>query len=205
MSNEETRSDSPQNKSDYSDNGDRGSDDNKPTDVSLHVGNLKYETTADTLRDLFSKYGNVLDVDIVKKDDGSSKGHAFVIMENRDDAEKAIDELHKTQLDGRQITVTFKKTQEQLRAERPSRRGDKRGRGSRRNDSSRRRRDDRYERSDRYSRYDDDDRRYRESRRSSRYDSDRHRSSRRSSRYDDSPPRRRRSSRRSEYSDSDYS
>ncbi|OHS95622.1 splicing factor, arginine/serine-rich [Tritrichomonas foetus] len=153
----------------------------KPVVFPLHVGNISYSTTESTLRDTFSKYGQVSAANVVKNHDGSSRGHAFVDMDTEDNAKLAISKLDGTELDGRTITVQFKKSRDELHRDgRPPR-------------SSRDRFDDRRGRdrrsSSRYDRYDRDDRYYD---RRDRYREDRHRS-RRSYDYDSPPPRHRRS------------
>ena len=73
--------------------------------TKLYVGNLNYQSTEDDLRNLFSKFGAVQNVTIVKdRYSGQSKGFAFVEMSNHDDAEKAL-ELNGSDFLGRSINV----------------------------------------------------------------------------------------------------
>ena len=206
MSEEENKETTPPPKEGASSDGEEANKNSEPSFISLHVGNLKYETTEDTIKNVFSEIGPVVKVELIKKEDGSSKGYAFVDMENKQDAKDAIDKLNKTDLEGRTITVAFKKTHEELQNDRIR----NRGRGGPFYDRNQRgRRDNRYYRDDRDDRYDDyrgySHGRYRDSRRSSRdryhdydRDRDRHRGgSRRSFDYDDDLPRRRHSGSRS--------
>ena len=60
-------------------------------EVRLYVGNLAKTTTEDELRTLFAQAGNVTASEVVKdRDNGQSKGFAFVTMSAQADADKAI-------------------------------------------------------------------------------------------------------------------
>ena len=72
----------------------------------LYVGNLPYSATDASLNELFSRYGEVLSAKVITDaDSGRSKGFAFVEMSNTDDAQKAIEQLDNTELEGRNIKV----------------------------------------------------------------------------------------------------
>ena len=72
----------------------------------LFVGGLSWDTTEDSLRAAFGEFGPVIDAVIVNdRDTGRSRGFGFVTMESRRDASRAMDELHDTDLDGRNIVV----------------------------------------------------------------------------------------------------
>jgi len=72
----------------------------------LYVGSLSYDTTEDSLKDLFSKAGTVDSVAvIVDKISGRSKGFGFVEMSSEEEAKKAIEMFNGKELDGRTITV----------------------------------------------------------------------------------------------------
>ncbi len=72
----------------------------------LYVGNLSYNTTEGTLRDLFSAIGDVDSVNIITdRMSGRSKGFGFVEMATEAAAQSAITQLNGTMLDDRQITV----------------------------------------------------------------------------------------------------
>ena len=71
----------------------------------LYVGNLSYDTTAESLKSAFSQAGTVVDtIVLTDKMTGRSRGFGFVEMEDAD-AEKAIEMWNGKELDGRQIKV----------------------------------------------------------------------------------------------------
>ncbi len=72
----------------------------------LYVGNLSYDTNDDSLKDTFSKAGNVDSAIIIKdKMSGRSKGFGFVEMSTEEEAQKAIEMFNGKELDGRTLTV----------------------------------------------------------------------------------------------------
>jgi len=72
----------------------------------LYVGNLPYETTDDSLKELFSGAGKVESaVIITDKISGRSKGFGFVEMATEKDAQKAIETLNEKEVGGRTIRV----------------------------------------------------------------------------------------------------
>jgi len=72
----------------------------------LYVGNLSYNTTEDSLRNLFAGFGNVASAKIIfDRDSGNSKGFGFIEMDTDDEANAAIAGTNGTELDGRQIRV----------------------------------------------------------------------------------------------------
>ncbi len=76
--------------------------------VQIYVGNLNYRMTEEALQELFTKYGEVVSAKIIKdRYSGRSKGFGFVEMENKDDGEKAIQELNDSEVEGRNIRVNF--------------------------------------------------------------------------------------------------
>ena len=75
--------------------------------VRLYVGNLPYSASEDTLRQLFSSYGQVTDVTIITdRETGRARGFGFVEMANDAEAQSAIQALNGYQLEGRPLTVS---------------------------------------------------------------------------------------------------
>ena len=72
----------------------------------LYVGSLSYDTTEDTLKDLFSQAGTVESVAvIIDKISGRSKGFGFVEMSSEEEATKAIEMFNGKEFEGRNIIV----------------------------------------------------------------------------------------------------
>ena len=84
--------------------------------MNIYVGNLPYTMTDETLKDLFSTYGEVSSVKIIiDRATGRSKGFAFVDMTDSGHAQQAIDGLNGKDVDGRTIRVNESQTQEPRR------------------------------------------------------------------------------------------
>jgi len=72
----------------------------------LYVGGLSYNTTEESLRDLFSQAGSVESATIIiDRMSGRSKGFGFVEMSSEEEAGKAIEMFNGKDFDGRKITV----------------------------------------------------------------------------------------------------
>ncbi|KAG0198364.1 hypothetical protein BGX28_008198 [Mortierella sp. GBA30] len=74
--------------------------------TKLFIGGLSWNTTDDSLRDGFSKYGDVIDAIVVKdRETGRSRGFGFVTYADESAANDAIENLNNRDFDGRQIKV----------------------------------------------------------------------------------------------------
>ncbi len=74
--------------------------------MDIYVGNLKYEVSENDLQELFAEHGDVARVKVIKdRDTDTSKGFAFVTMDNDAEANAAIEALNGKDLDGRAVTV----------------------------------------------------------------------------------------------------
>jgi RNA recognition motif-containing protein len=72
----------------------------------IYVGNLSFDTTAESVRELFTAQGEVTDVHLVMdRDTGRPRGFAFVTMGSEAAAEKAIRGTNGQVLDGRPLRV----------------------------------------------------------------------------------------------------
>lgn len=75
--------------------------------MNIYVGNLAFNVTEDDLRTLFSSFGEVSAVNIIKeKSSGQSKGFGFVDMPNNSEADKAMKGLNGTRLKEQLIKVS---------------------------------------------------------------------------------------------------
>lgn len=83
-------------------------------EAKLYVGNLSYETTEQSLRDLFMQAGNVVSVALIKEPGTQrSKGFAFVEMSSQSEAQKAISMFNGQNLDDRQMAVSMARPREE--------------------------------------------------------------------------------------------
>ena len=74
--------------------------------MNIYVGNLDYNLQESELESVFSEYGEVASVKIIKdKYTGKAKGFGFVEMPDDEAANTAIEELNGTELNGRQMKV----------------------------------------------------------------------------------------------------
>ncbi|HVK71863.1 MAG TPA: RNA-binding protein [Kofleriaceae bacterium] len=72
----------------------------------LYIGNLSFNTSGDTIREEFSRFGEVTDVHVVMdRETGRPRGFAFVTMGSPAEAAKAIEEMNGKMLDGRPLRV----------------------------------------------------------------------------------------------------
>ena len=72
----------------------------------LYVGNLPWSINNDSLRELFSQFGEVVDAVVISdRMTGRSKGFGFVTFADDASAEAAIEAMHQKEVDGRAIVV----------------------------------------------------------------------------------------------------
>lgn len=72
----------------------------------LYVGNLPFTYDSDSLRDLFSQYGEVVSAQVVSEPaTNRSRGFGFVELASPEAADKAIADLNGRPIDGRPLTV----------------------------------------------------------------------------------------------------
>ncbi|MBM88275.1 MAG: RNA-binding protein [Gammaproteobacteria bacterium] len=75
--------------------------------MNLYIGNLPYSLTEQQLSDLFSAFGTVDKVNIIKdRETGNSKGFGFVEMADSDQATTAMSELNGNAVEGREIKIS---------------------------------------------------------------------------------------------------
>ncbi|GCC16720.1 RNA-binding protein 3-like [Chiloscyllium punctatum] len=72
----------------------------------LFVGGLNFDTDEQSLEEVFSKYGQIAEVKVIKdRDTMASRGFGFITFENPDDARDALQAMNGKSIDGRQIRV----------------------------------------------------------------------------------------------------
>jgi len=72
----------------------------------LFVGSLSWDTTDQTLRDAFTRFGEVVEAKVItERDSGRSRGFGFVTFTDDEAGRNAISEMNGTELDGRTIRV----------------------------------------------------------------------------------------------------
>jgi RNA recognition motif-containing protein len=97
----------------------------------LFVGSLPWAINNDSLRDLFTEFGEIEEAIIITdRDSGRSKGFGFVRFKNAEDAQKALS-MNGKDIEGRTIVVNIAKPREP--------RDNNRGGGGFRRDNNRRR------------------------------------------------------------------
>lgn len=79
----------------------------------LYVGNVSFSSTEASLTDLFSQAGTVTSCKIITdRDTGRSKGFCFIEMSTEAEAQAAIAKFNTQEIDGRALTVSEARPQE---------------------------------------------------------------------------------------------
>ena len=82
--------------------------------MRLYVGNLSYGVTSQSLETLFGEFGAVKSAQVVQdRDTGRSKGFGFVEMNDKGQAQAAIQGLNLKEIDGRCLTVNEARPREE--------------------------------------------------------------------------------------------
>ena len=75
--------------------------------MNMYVSNLSFHLGEQELGELFSQYGEVSSVKIIKdRETNRSRGFGFVEMPNQDEAKAAMEALANYELGGRNINVS---------------------------------------------------------------------------------------------------
>lgn len=73
----------------------------------MFVSNLSFHTVEDDLKTLFSQYGSVSSVKVIKdRESGRSRGFGFVEMDSAEEANNAIKALNGKDIEGRALSVS---------------------------------------------------------------------------------------------------
>ncbi len=74
--------------------------------MNIYVGNLPKTTTEESVRKVFAEYGEVAEVKLIKDQyTDELRGFGFVEMPAKSDAQKAIQEVDGTELEGNTLIV----------------------------------------------------------------------------------------------------
>jgi cold-inducible RNA-binding protein len=81
--------------------------------TKLFVVNLSFNTTENDLQDAFAAHGTVTEANLMMdRATGRPRGFGFVTMSSPEEAQKAIDALNGTTIDGRDLTVNVARPKE---------------------------------------------------------------------------------------------
>ena len=101
---------------------------------NIYVGGLPFSTTDAQLQEIFSAHGTVETARVITdKFTGRSRGFGFVEMSSSEEAQRAIQALNGTDLEGRSLTVNEARPQERRSGFGGDRGGQRRGGGGGRN------------------------------------------------------------------------
>ncbi len=73
--------------------------------MRLYVGNLPYSCSEEDLKNLFSDYTTSSVKLIIDRDTGRSKGFGFVEIDSKEEAQKAMQALDKSVVEGKSLVV----------------------------------------------------------------------------------------------------
>lgn len=83
--------------------------------TKIYVGNLVYTMDEGSIYKLFTKFGKVGKIEIIKDPKyNRSKGIAFLQMFNKNDAQEAINKLNGTEVNGRTLKVSVALERDEL-------------------------------------------------------------------------------------------
>ncbi|KAI1757098.1 RNA-binding domain-containing protein [Xylaria castorea] len=87
-----------------------------PADHTVFVSNMTFDATDVHVEEAFSKYGEILSVNIARDGRGLSRGYGFVAYAEKESADRAIREAHNSFWHGRRIVVDHRKTRTEGRS-----------------------------------------------------------------------------------------
>ena len=81
--------------------------------MKLYVGNLSFETSGETLQQMFAEVGTVESATVVEdRETGRSRGFGFVEMSSKEEGAAAISKFNGQEVNGRSLTVNEAKPRE---------------------------------------------------------------------------------------------
>ncbi|MCH8825088.1 MAG: RNA-binding protein [Planctomycetes bacterium] len=74
--------------------------------MKLYIGNLSFDSTEDDIRELFSQYGEIVDVSLITdRETGRPRGFGFIEFKEESSGREAISGLDGTEFASRQLKV----------------------------------------------------------------------------------------------------
>src|ERR1041384_3724469 len=84
------------------------------TNTKLYVGNLSYDITENTLKEMFAPHGAVTEVNLVMdRETNKPRGFAFVTLASKEEADAAVKALNGRDCQGRNLTVNEARPREE--------------------------------------------------------------------------------------------
>jgi RNA recognition motif-containing protein len=78
--------------------------------MNMYVSNLSFHTTNETLKALFSPFGNVTSAKVITdRESGQSRGFGFVEMDVVAEGQAAMKSLNNKEIEGRAMSVSVAK------------------------------------------------------------------------------------------------
>ena len=78
--------------------------------MNMYVSNLSFHTTDESLKNLFSPFGNVTSAKVIMdRESGQSRGFGFVEMDVVAEAQTAMKSLNNKEIEGRAMSVSVAK------------------------------------------------------------------------------------------------
>jgi len=82
--------------------------------MKLYVGNLSYNTTDESLAEIFGAVGTVTSASVITdRETGRSRGFGFVEMASKEEGENAIQHFNGREVEGRSLTVNESRPREE--------------------------------------------------------------------------------------------
>ncbi|KAL8499591.1 hypothetical protein ACS0TY_019539 [Phlomoides rotata] len=86
-----------------------------PHGSEVFIGGLSRDISEEDLRELCEPLGEILEIRVMKnRDTGESKGFAFVAFKTKDEAQRAIEDLHNKEFKGRTLRCSLSETKYRL-------------------------------------------------------------------------------------------
>ncbi|KAK2875394.1 hypothetical protein FQN49_001620 [Arthroderma sp. PD_2] len=78
---------------------------------TIYIGNLLFDITAEDLKNMASKHGDVVGTRIIYDSRGLSRGFGYVKFSDVETATRAVQAMHLSEVEGREVNVNFAQTE----------------------------------------------------------------------------------------------